>query len=732
MDKEHERLDRRRFLKYSAVAAAGTVLVACGSAGTTSKGGTGTATAVTSGGKKTGPTPAAATPTTGAAYNQPQASATVLTYKGKYSEAPSLAALAKQGKLDPVEKRLPQNPYVVPHEWITKGKYGGTMTQGYSDTSDWGTTHYEQESMYGHSILRYRHDALEIGPGLAESWEPNEDQSEWTFHFRKGLRWSDGQPFTVDDIIYWWEDEVLYKPFKQSIPDDMRSGKDTVGKMQKVDDYTLKLVFDAPAPATPERLAAWVNRGIGPAWISPKHYMKQFHPKYNPAVKKNKNWQDTYWAKWDFATNPDNPVLTGYRLKQYKKGQYSIWERNPYYWCIDRWGQQLPYIDQVIIYNVQDPEVLKLQYTQGKFDYVHGGFAPIAPNDYGLLIGAKKKGNYNLLFWDSGSGTGSMFFFNHDYPDHEIRTLFRNPKFKQALSYAYDRATVRKTIYYNTGELTTGTLSPKGKNFHIGKGPQVYTQWRDSYIKYDPERAKQMLDELGLKDTNGDGFRELPSGRKLKITLDYHSDTARENVQKDELLAKNWSAVGINTVPNPITSVTFDTKWQGGQLMTNTDWEVGDNAPLIYPGWVIPVEPAHWAPLEGQWWTLKGTGSNQKELDVSPWKRHPPRMGPPDKEFFPVVQKLWNLYNKARLETDEMKRTAYLWEVFKIHMNDGPMFIGEVANWLRSVIVRNGLKNVPTRDDLALHGWVNPWIHPTPAAYDPEAYYWDNPEQHTS
>jgi peptide/nickel transport system substrate-binding protein len=96
----------------------------------------------------------------------------------------------------------------VPHHWLHQGKYGGTMNWVAQDASDWGTTHLVQESLYGNSPLRLLKDSLEIGPGLAESWETNADQSTWTFHFRKGLKWSDGQPWTVADILFWWEDEV--------------------------------------------------------------------------------------------------------------------------------------------------------------------------------------------------------------------------------------------------------------------------------------------------------------------------------------------------------------------------------------------------------------------------------------------------------------------------------------------------------------------------------------------
>lgn len=696
------RIARRHFLKLSAMAAAGTVVAACAGGGTSGNktGGQGAS------GSQTGPAQAS----------------------GKFAEAPELAALVKAGKLDPIEKRIPTNPYVVPHKWLTKGKYGGQLSMAYKRTE--GSEQYIQESMYGNSPLRYLKDAMEIGPGLAESWEGNKDLSQWTLHFRKGLRWSDGQPFTVDDILFWWEDEILNTDFAQTIPDDMKSGKDTVGKMEKVDDTTLRLVFDAPAPAAPERIAAWVNRGIGPRWGDPKHYLMQFHPKYNLDVTKKSDWLITYQQMWDITVNPACPTLTGWRMSEINPGQSSTWVRNPYYYCVDRWNQQLPYINTIKVTNYQDQEALKLAYTQGKVDYVHGGHAPIAPNDYATLKAGETTGDYKMWFWDSGSGTGSMFFFNHDHPDDEIRTLIRNPNFKRALSYAFDRSTVRKLLYYDTGEETTGTLSPKGKNFQVGKGPQIYKQWRDSYIAYDPGKAKKMLDDLGLKDVTGDGFRDLPSGRKLEITLDFHSDASTEHITKNDLLAKNWNSVGIKTTPNPVPTTSFNTQWAAAQLMSYTDWEVGDNAPLIYPGWVIPVENSHWAPLHGTWWGFRGTATLQNELDVSPWKRNPPRMGPQDKAFFPVVQQLWDLYNKARLEPDEMKRNSYMWEVFKLHIDQGPMFLGTTANWLRAVIAKNGLKNVAKREDLTLHGWVNPWIHPTPAAYDFEAYFWDNPAQH--
>src|SRR5690606_30733566 len=116
-----------------------------------------------------------------------------------------------------------------------------------------------------------------------------------------------------------------------------------------------------------------------------------------------------------------------------------------------------------------------------------------------------------VRFWDAGDGSGSLTFFNQDYKDPKLRALIRNPKFRQALSHAFNREDVRRSVYYNTGELTTGTMSPKAIEFHVDdEGKKLYKEWRDSYLAYDPELAKRLLDEIGVVDRDGDGKRELP------------------------------------------------------------------------------------------------------------------------------------------------------------------------------------------------------------------------------
>ncbi len=736
------KLDRRDFLRATIAGAVTTALAACGgTAGQANRSRTATTGAptkpATSG--QTQPTQTTAAPSQGP---PPTAQPTIVTdvryikgasYSGKLAESPQLAAQVKAGKLPPVEKRLPEHPYVLPHKWMKPGKYGGTMNWICTDSSDWSTTHLVQESLYGHSPLRWLADGHEIGPGLAESWEANDDLSVWTLHFRKGLRWSDGKPWTVDDMLFWYEDEVGTPELNESPPQELWSGKGHPVKMNKVDDYTLELRYDSPTPLTADYACAWVKRGIGPGWMQCKHYMQQFHIKYNKKLNPKK-WTSLYWSKADWTVNPDNPTMTGWKLKQYKKGQYSVWERNPYYWCIDRWGHQLPFIDGIVMTNVQDPQVMRLNIQQGKADFALGALIGLGLSDVSSLKSGRAASELDVIYWDSGSGTGSGYFFNYDYRDPKYRKLFRNPKFRQALSLAFDREVLRKTVYYNQAETTTGTMSPKSIEYHVGQGPQVYAQWRDSFKQHDPERATRMLDELGLKDVNGDGWRELPDGSKLRITLDYDSSYvgSSDSVKTDEQIAKGWQAVGINANLNPVSPTGLADQWAAGKLMSKADFggtEVSDGANcLVYPQWLISNDNGHWAPLEGQWFQLQGTPEIKKELNVAPYKRHPPRMAP---EKGGPIERLWKLYAQTRTEPDFMKRTRLVWEIMKIHVQEGPFFTGVIGNYPVPVVVRKGLMNVPGRDDLALHGFTNPWVIPAPATYDPEGWFWDNPEEHS-
>ncbi|MFD2081442.1 peptide/nickel transport system substrate-binding protein [Actinopolymorpha cephalotaxi] len=699
-----DELTRRRLLFGAAVVAGGVTLGACSSGG---------------GGNSTGegPKPSKGPTKRGSA-------AKPLSPPRQLKESPELAAQVKAGKLPALKDRLPDKPYVIPHYWAQTGKYGGTLRLASGSSNDAAIKEY----MYGHSPLRWLNDGLTLGPGLAESWESNADASVWTFHFRKGLKWSDGQPWTTADIMFWWQDMVLDPDFGEGIPDEARSGKGTVAKFEAPDDNTLVITYDAPSPMVPDMIANWVNRGIAATWMEPKHYMKQFHPKYNKSV--GKDWTTKFDEKRNTVFNPQTPTMGGWQLATYSEGRATTWKRNPYYYVVDQAGNQLPYLDGLNFRVVDNIETRKLQIQSGQFDQVHGPFNSLTLGDISGLKRSQAKSGMKMLLWDSGSGTGSIFFFNQDYDEPAMRALIRKPEFRQALSLAYDRGEARKSIYFDTGVPTTGGYGPKTREFHRGDGPGMYKQWRESWVKFDPERAKSMLDKLGVVDKDGDGKREKPDGSKLVVRLNYPADidTTGEHMKKNQLLKKSWDAIGIDTRLSPVSPTSFGDQWAQGKLMTTTAWETSTMSVAADMLWLMPMEPSRWASLQGQYYALRGTPDEKKQLDVDPYKRTPPRAAP---EPGGPVDRLWKLADQVRVEVDQTKRDKLVWDMIRIHIEQGPFFMGVVANYPQIVLVKDGLRNVPAKEQTALGGLVNDWHHPTPAAYDPEAWFWDDPKAHT-
>lgn len=703
-------MSRRRFLYATAMAAGSTVLAACTSSdGNKPKGGT----------------------TTKSVSSDKVGSATTPVAPPRhYSEAPSL-----KGKgLPPVADRLPQNPLVVPHRWVQRGKYGGTLNTCVFGSTGMASAFSNHNFFYGFSPTRWLNDGLDIGPGTADKWASNSDATEWTIYFRKGLKWSDGVEFDVDDVIFWYEDIAKPGHDGQVIPPDLLSANNTPATITRVDQYTMKIAYDAPQPLVPDYLACWVKGGLGnngPVWIMPKHYLKQFHPKYGTNVPKDWDTPGGLWEQHaDWLRNAQCPTLTGFKCKSWDNNNGAVLERNPYYYVVTADGDQLPYLDTWTFDLFQNAQTLKVEVQQGKFGYVQGEFNQIDLSDVSALSQSKSEGNYEILLWDSGNGTGSMFFLNYDYiaKDEKYGKLFRDKRFRQAISYAFDRVTANKVLYFQTGEITTGTMSPKAIEYHTKPdGPSTYRAWRDAAKTHDVKKARSLLAAMGLKDRNGDGYVEFPDGSTLEIDIPYSADIAATEAAKDDQLVANAKDAGLRMRRTPIPPQAFADSWSNGQFMSRTNWAVGDGPNvLVYPQWLAPLEAARWAPLEGRWYSLTGNPKQQQELNVAPIKRQPPRMAT---EPGSPTDKLITLYNKTKRETDQLKRTQLVWQIFKIHA-DELFFIGCTANFPRVNIRNKDLNNVPARNNLAQHGYDGPWTVPAPAVYDPECWYWNNPTQH--
>jgi peptide/nickel transport system substrate-binding protein len=703
-----KKINRRDFLRMSAMSVGSMVLAACAA---------GTEAPVVEAPVEEAPVEkaAAATPTP-----RPIAEPTntPVAQVAAAKESPMLADMVAAGTLPPLEERLPLNPLTL-SPVNTTGKFGGRLKM-----ASWWQDGGIEAKLYGLSAIRFVDDGLGLAPGMCESWEANADNTVWTLHFREGLKWSNGDPCTTADVLFWWEDQVLDPDHPDLPPSEFSAVEGVLPEFVALDDYTLEIRYVRPAPLTAKRLAMWVNGTIGPRWICPSNYLKQFHPKYNSEY--------TDFVEFDrqrnSQNNPDTPSLNPWKLVAYEQGVSSTYDRNPYYYAVDTEGNQLPYIDGIDDRPSPDAQYLLLQILQGSVELeVHT--YQLTLGDIAPLREGETNGNYEIRFWDTGSGTGMMYFWNHDLQDDKKRELYRNPTFKKAISHAIDRPTIQRIVYYDTGILTTGTMSPKAIEFNFNAEAQAhYEKFRSLAVEYNPELAMSMLDEIGMVDANNDGFREYPDGTPFEFRIDIQSDAGGEAIKVLEITQQNWQDIGLNVVINQIPPSDFGPSWRAGQLEFRTNWEVGDGPDhLLYPSWVVPDETERWAPLTGQLRIVKGTNLEGTEGDVSPWDRQPPRFNPEDPQYAGTpMEQLHALYDQAIFEVDDIKRMELVWQMNEIHMTDGPYFLGTVCNTPRIIVVSKNLDNVPLREQLMMGGFCNPWIIPYPAVTNPETYSFIN------
>lgn len=279
-------------------------------------------------------------------------------------QAPELQKQVDEGELEPLEDRLPEEPLEI-EPWDETGEYGGTWNR-VTNSEEWDNM---RDAMGGFSFTQWMEDGLNIRPNLIKDWEASDDKSSYTLYLREGLKWSDGEAVTTEDILFWFEEMVLNDEHSEPVPDWAIAGDETA-EITAIDEYTLQVDFVKPSPLFITRLTCFPNAGIGSYNIVPKHYLKEFHPDYNDEYDN----YETFEEKQEWWLNPEHPVLTPWKPVKYEPGERLIMERNPYYYAVDTEGNQLPYIDEVKLNYVQDTETLKLKLTQGESDMqVRGG-----------------------------------------------------------------------------------------------------------------------------------------------------------------------------------------------------------------------------------------------------------------------------------------------------------------------------------------------------------------------
>ena len=600
-----------------------------------------------------------------------------------------LADLVKQGKLPPLEARLPPEPMVLkPIEEV--GVYGGQMAWIHPGP-DLGS--YEFQFLY-EAPYRWSADATKVEPNLVVSHEYAKDGMSLTLTLRKGVKWSDGEPFTADDLDFWWNDLVMVKEAGFTQP-YWTITKEQPMKLEKVDDFNVKVSFAAPHWLF-HRLMA--STGDYMRMYAPKHYLKQFHPKYNTAVKDFKTLTEKFPSTGNMYTNLDLPVLTPWKTVEFVASQRLVAERNPYYWKVDTDGKQLPYIDKIVLTQVEDPRVIPLKIVGGEVDFMA---RDIPLDSFTTLKTSEKNGNYKLIQWKVGAGADPAIVPDWDTQNEATRKLIRTRDFRLALSYAIDRKRVNDVVYFGLGAVSqavTSPYSPWGRTTDAGK--QLMEQWRNLAVEHDPDKANKLLDGIGLDKKDADGFRLGADGKRISYVIITGSTPDSRAVDVLEFVTEDWKKIGIEAKINSMDWASFWPKFSTGEYdIAGWDAWTGYDIPTI-PDTLFPIGSAYWGtPLTAQWFNTQG----QKGIKPDP--------GDP-------MDRMIGFYNKMLAETTDEGQNKWVLEAVKVHVAEGPFFLGVVNDIPNLIVARPNLRNIP---DFAFTG---SWAQGAPGCTNPPTYFY--------
>ena len=270
--------------------------------------------------------------------------------------------------------------------------------------------------------------------------------------------------------------------------------------------------------------------------VVPEHYLTQFHPDHNKAYSDFKELQ----RKNNVFNNPDRPTMAPWRLAEYSAtGDLAMFERNAYYWAVDSAGRQLPYIDRVESYRVRDSEAGALMVLSGDID---AQFRGILQQDFALLKRFEKRGDYRILRWEEGTAAWYSICINWSVGDPARRALFRDKRFRRAMSVAIDREKIRQIAWNGLGRVQAGAITDEAWHFRSPRGQDILKRWRTEWSQYDPAMANKLLDECGLTARGSSGYRLLPDGTPLPIVIDCRNDIL--SVKEGTLIAEDLRAVG--------------------------------------------------------------------------------------------------------------------------------------------------------------------------------------------
>jgi len=545
--------------------------------------------------------------------------------KAAYTQAPMLDDLVKSGKIPPLEQRLPEVPFVVgPGVYMTvenlpdwtPGKYGGTLRSQHS-VANWNPDIFV--AMNEPFLMAPKISDQGIVCNVCQDFKVSDDNKVFTFTLRKGLKWSDGEPVTAEDVRFAWEDIRNNKDLYPNGPENnFRTGFSPDGGIAKfdfIDDYTFKVTFDGPYGAFLRALTieGWVGYTI---MLEPAHYLKQYHIKYTtldalkPELEKlnlTNEWWQVFAAKrcqnWDMT----NPRCAGYPALNpwigVATGNPSLmkFERNPYYFKVDTQGQQLPYIDYLTSQQVNSMDMITMKIVAGEVDFQRESTALV---NIPLYKENEEKAGYRIVLLDMHVDSSGLFIYE-TFEDPDWKKLAQDVRFRKAVSMAINRKELIDTIYYGYASLPLKTMGEENS-------------------KYDVAASNALLDEIGLTKKDADGYRMYPSGKPINILLE-HGAHAPDIAPVSDLVAQYLKAVGLRVTVKQIDPSLWGTKRAANEIQTTVFWshDIGWGNDV---GSVDRIAPLWWT-----WFTTKGKSGEEPpqwikdivKIDADKWAAVP-------------------------------------------------------------------------------------------------------------
>ncbi|MCP5085571.1 MAG: ABC transporter substrate-binding protein [Rhodobacteraceae bacterium] len=602
----------------------------------------------------------------------------------------------EHGVLPPIDQRLPENPIVVDlsAKGRVTGQQGGTLRTMITRSKD-----IRQMVVYGYARLMGYDENYQLMPDILEDVKVAEGRI-FTFKLRKGHKWSDGNPFTSADFQYWWDHVANNEELAPSGPPAFLKLDGELPRVLFPDETTVLFIWSKPNPGFLPQLA----QARPPFIYRPAHFLKQFHADFadpDELAQKIRKKKVRSWAalhnKRDNMYKFDNhrlPTLQPWIAADTGKESRRQFVRNPYYHRIDTNGIQLPYIDTVEM-SIVGRGLVAAKTNAGEADLQARG---LNFKDVPILKKGETEGqDYKVFLWPNGTSSQIAIYPNLNHADPKWRRLLRDRNFRRALSLGIDRRMINRALYFG--------LASEGNMTVLPPSPFFSEENLRNWAVYNPEKANQILDEMGFSERRSDGLRLLPNGRPMRIVVETAGE--REEVGNAlQIIADTWRDIGIGLIVRPLDRDILRQHVFSGQTMAAVwyGWDNGIPTSATSPEYLAPRAQEFFSwPKWGQYYQTGGSAG--EEVDMPKPKR---------------LMQLASDWEKAG--TDD-RRSAIWREMLQIHAEE--MYgIGILAEAPQPVVVSNRLKNVPEK---ALWAW-DPGAHF--GIHRPDEFFFSDGEAH--